>query len=100
MLQNHGIQNYVAVSKPFLTTKHFKRRIKWAHMHEQLNEYQYDTVIFTDETSVTVCMKTQRKKFWRKKGSVAKLVTWFQVSNQATLAFLLGQPFLLVDAYH
>ncbi len=33
VLPNHGIQNYVAVAKPFLTTRYMKRRMEWARTH-------------------------------------------------------------------
>ena len=99
VLQDHGIQNFIAVTKTFLTTKRLKRWIEWPRIHEHLTEDQWDTVMFSHETSVIVCPNTQRKKVWRKKVIVMKIVTWFQVSNLATLKILCRRPFLLVNAY-
>ena len=68
VLHKNGIQSYGAVTKPFLSSRNVKARIQWARRHESYTEEQWVTVIFSDETSVTLRPKTQHKKVWRMKG--------------------------------
>ena len=65
VLKQQGISNYVAVCKPFLTHNHEKRRLNWAKHQQSWGENMWDTVLFSDETSITVRPKMQRKRAWR-----------------------------------
>ena len=60
VIKEQGISNYVAVYKPFLTRNHEKRRLNWAKHQQSWGENKWDSVLFSDETSVTVRPKMQR----------------------------------------
>ena len=60
VLKQQGISNYVAVYKPFSTRNHGKRRLKWAKHQQSWGENKWDSVLLSDETSVTVRPKIQR----------------------------------------
>ena len=68
VLKQQVIRNYVAVCKPFLTRNYEKIRLNWAKYHKSWGENNWDTVLFSDETPVTVRPKIQRKRVWRLKG--------------------------------
>ncbi len=68
VLHKNGIRNYLAATKLFLSTRNFRKRLEWARVHQIWSEEQWDTVIFSYETSVTVGSKKQRKLGWRKQG--------------------------------
>ncbi len=68
MQHENGIQNYVAATKPFSLSINMKKHMKWARKHAFWSDAQWDRVIFSDETSVTVRPKMQRKQVWRMEG--------------------------------
>ena len=65
VLHENGKQNYAAVTKPFLSNVNIKKSLQWGRIYAPWSSAQWDTVIFSDETSVTVHPKMQRKKVWR-----------------------------------
>ena len=65
-LHRHGIRNYVAVSKPFLSKNNVCRRKQWDANHAKWCNEQWDRVVFSDESSFTVRPTTLRNRVWRK----------------------------------
>ena len=65
-LHQSGLQNYVAVSKPYLSTKNIEARKNWAHTHESYNTREWNSVIFSDESSFTVRPLKHSARVWRK----------------------------------
>ena len=61
------MHDYVAVTEPFLSDLNKQKRMKWALTHESWTEAQWETVVFSDETSVTVRPKSPKKRVWRMK---------------------------------
>ncbi len=68
VLEKNGIKNYVAACKPYLNRGHQKRRMQWAVHHQHSSNERWGTLLFSDETSVTVHPKMQRKRVWRQPG--------------------------------
>ena len=65
LLHENGMQNYVALMKPFLSSVNIKRRLKWGRIYASWSDPLWDTVILSYETYVTVLPKMQRKKVRR-----------------------------------
>lgn len=60
-----GIQNLAPLKKPLLTEQQRQHRLDWAHNHR---EYEWDSVIFSDEASFLAY--TPVKRVWRRRGEV------------------------------
>ena len=65
-LKANGIQNYTAASKSYLSPRNMKARFEWATVHENWDEDQVDSVVFSDESSSTVRLTPLKKRVWRK----------------------------------
>ncbi len=63
-LENNGIKNYAAACKPYLTCDYQKRQMYWAVHHHNWSSEIWDAVSLSDETSVTLRPKMQRKRVW------------------------------------
>ena len=59
--------SFIAVQKPFISTKNMSARIVWARTHEHWTQSKWMEVMFTDESSFTVRPKKNRMHVWRKK---------------------------------
>ena len=58
---------YIAVQKPYLSTKNIAARILWARTHEEWTHTRWSNVLFTDESSFTVRPVKNRLRVWRTK---------------------------------
>ena len=67
-LHQNGIDSYVAVSKPYLSDKKVKARIRWDNMHLSWAHSEWDKVAFSDDSSFTEKPAPLRKRLWRKEG--------------------------------
>ena len=64
-LHQNGVNNYVAVSKPHLSKKQQRNRMKWAKKHQMWDDSKWDCTIFSDESFFTLRPTSLRKKVWR-----------------------------------
>ena len=65
-LKDDGIQNYTAVSKLHLSPKRIKANLRWATIHKEWDNNQWNKVVFSDEQSFTVRPTSLKKLTWRK----------------------------------
>ena len=49
-LRKHGVSNYVAASKPFLSSKNIRKRKQWGRKHMKWIAERWENVIFSDES--------------------------------------------------
>ena len=65
-LKRNGINNYVAVSKPYLSSKNLRDRLIWANHHDGWDNMLWDKVVFSDKSSFTVRTTTNKGVFGAK----------------------------------
>ena len=65
-LPRNKIRNYFAVSKPFFSSTNMLKRIEWANNHKNWTNEQSYKVVFSDECTFTVRLKTAKERVWRK----------------------------------
>lgn len=74
-IHSHGINNFLAVSKPYLRPKMYEGDWIGLHLDVKRDSGRWDKVIFSDESSFTVKPVSRYKNVWRKQG------TRYQPSN-------------------
>ena len=67
-LNEGGIYGRRPRIKPFLTTKQRQNRIRWANKHKHWTPLDWESVIWSDETSVTMFPKPTKDWIWRRVG--------------------------------
>ena len=64
-LHGNGVNNYVAISKPHLSKKNLRARMRWAKKHTQWSNEEWNRTIFSDESSFALRPTSLRKTVWR-----------------------------------
>ena len=60
------IRSYIAAAKPFLTAKHIAFRLSWCAGRLRWTILQWNSVAFTDESSIALCPLKNHMRVWRK----------------------------------
>ena len=59
------MQSYIEIQKPYLYKNNLSARIVWARTHEHWKQEQWSKVMFTDESSFSVCPIKNWLRVWR-----------------------------------
>lgn len=65
-LKNANIKSRIAVKKPYVTADNVKKRLQWAKDHKDWTSEQWKSVLFSDESKITLRWNGQRI-VWRRK---------------------------------
>jgi transposase len=64
-LKQANIKSYVAVKKPYVTPANIKKRLQWAKDHKGWSQDKWNSVLFSDESKITLRWQGQRL-VWRR----------------------------------
>jgi transposase len=64
-LKQANIKSCVAVKKPYVTHANIKKRLQWAKDHKDWNQDKWNSVLFSDESKITLRWQGQRL-VWRR----------------------------------
>src|ERR1700736_6976174 len=67
-LNEVGIKKHIAVTKPFLTPEHMRKRLEWAIARMEWTEADWNKVIWSDESSVEIGRDTKPRWVFRRQG--------------------------------
>ncbi|KAG2464611.1 TCB1 transposase, partial [Polypterus senegalus] len=67
-LQRNGMHGYCPRRKPLLKPMHKKARLEFARAHAEKDEDYCDSILWSDETKITVFGTNGFKTVWRRKG--------------------------------
>ena len=65
-LKQNCLNNYVATSKPYQSPKNICARSQWTAEHSNWVDIDWDKVLFSDETSVTIGPKVLKNRVYCK----------------------------------
>ena len=68
ILYKVGIHSHIAAKKPFISEKHATARVNWCEKYKEKTVYEWQKVIFSDESSVEIGKQSRQIRVWQDVG--------------------------------